>query len=190
MTAEALYSIRMRASNGDHHVSGAERISHAENIDNIVMSLIARAKSKGGIPRHITINVESLQNSPVQFLTALDILTVTVPDMHAGRVAAAQTLRSLGASKRAVIRAIELLSRGASPAGTTMRGSIIMDSRSGVRLEPDQERGVRASRFDYSDDAYTMVAERLTALGLTHHRTREAIALATKVAYAQGVIAE
>ncbi|HYA87473.1 MAG TPA: 6-carboxyhexanoate--CoA ligase, partial [Nitrospirota bacterium] len=30
----------------------------------------------------------------------------------------------------------------------------------------------------------------LTALGLTHYRTREAIALATKVAHAQGVIAE
>ena len=71
-----------------------------------------------------------------------------------------------------------------------MRGSIIMDARSGERLEPDQERGVRASRFDYADHASTLVDERLTALGLTHYRTREALALATKVVHAPGVVAE
>jgi 6-carboxyhexanoate--CoA ligase len=35
-----------------------------------------------------------------------------------------------------------------------------------------------------------MVNECLAALGLTHYRTREALALATKVAHAPGVIAE
>ena len=190
MTDETLYSIRMRASTGKHHVSGAERISRAESIDNIVLSLIARAKSKGSIPHNITIHIESLHSLPVKCLTALDILTVTVPDMHAGRVAAARTLTHLGVSQRAVSQAIELLNRGASPTGTTMRGSLIMDSRSGERLEPDQERGVRTSRFDYAEKASSMVDEVLTALGLTHFRTREAIALATKVVHAPGVIAE
>lgn len=190
MTEEILYSIRMRASTGENHISGAERISCAGSIDDIVTNLLARARSKGILPNNITINIESLQNLPVRFVAALDVLTVTVPDMHAGRTAAARTLTNLGVSEQAVTRAITLLGRGASPSGKTMRGSIIMDARSGERLEPDQERGVRASRFDYADHASSQVDERLTALGLTHYRIREALALATKVVHAPGVIAE
>ena len=144
MTAETLYSIRMRASTNGDHISGAERIACSKGIDDIVSSLLARARSKGIPPHSITINIESLQNMPVRFLVALDVLTVTVPDMQVGRLAAARTLTNLGITEQAATRAITLLSRGASPSGKTMRGSIIMDARSGERLEPDQERGVRA----------------------------------------------
>jgi 6-carboxyhexanoate--CoA ligase len=71
-----------------------------------------------------------------------------------------------------------------------MRGAVIMDARSGERLEPDQERGVRASRFDWSEEALKDIERDLKAVDLTHFRTREALALATKVAYAPGVVAE
>jgi 6-carboxyhexanoate--CoA ligase len=67
---------------------------------------------------------------------------------------------------------------------------MIMDSRSGERLEPDRERGVRASRFDWTEEAFRMVQQSLESRGLTHHRTREALALATKVAHAPGMVAE
>jgi len=190
MKSETLYSIRMRASTGDMHISGAEKISRAGYIDDIIMSFLARARSKDSLPNNISINIESLQNLPVLYLSALDVLTVAVSDMHAGRAAAAQTIKNLGVSEQAVTSAVALLSRGPSPSGNTMRGSIIMDARSGERLEPDQERGVRASRFDYTDHAYAIADERLNALGLTHHRTREALALASKVVHAPGVIAE
>jgi 6-carboxyhexanoate--CoA ligase len=190
MSEEKFYNIRMRASTGANHISGAERITKAEYIDDMVLSLLTRAKSKGTLPKNITINIESLQNLPIRFLTALDVLTVIVPDVHSGRTAAARTLRNLEVSEEAVSQALTLLVKGASPSGKTMRGSIIMDALSSERLEPDQERGVRASRFDYSDQASIMVNEHLAAIGLTHYRTREALALATKVAHGPGVIAE
>jgi 6-carboxyhexanoate--CoA ligase len=190
MKEETLYSIRMRASTNGDHISGAERISYSTSIDDTVSSLLARARSKGIPPHSIAINIESLQDLPVRFLASLDVVTVIAPDAQAGRTAAALTLTNLGISKQAVTRAITLLSRGSSPSGKNMRGSIIMDARSGERLEPDQERGVRASRFDYADHASTLVNDRLAALGLTHYRTREALALATKVVHAPGVIAE
>ena len=190
MKEETLYSIRMRASTNGDHISGAERISCSKGIEDIVSGLLARARSKSIPPHSITINIDSLQDLPVLFLSSLDVLTVIAPDMHAGRTAAARTLTNLGITEQAATRAITLLSRGASPSGKTMRGSIIMDARNGERLEPDQERGVRASRFDYTDHASTLVDVRLTALGLTHYRTREALALATKIVHAPGVIAE
>ncbi len=71
-----------------------------------------------------------------------------------------------------------------------MRGAIIMDAQSGDRLEPDQERGIRVSRFDWSEDALERVKRSLALAGLAHHRTYEALALATKVAHAPGIIAE
>jgi 6-carboxyhexanoate--CoA ligase len=180
----------MRASLGSSHVSGAERIASAGSIDLIVQNLLARARSKVSLPDHITISVETLQDLPVRFLPALDVLTVTVPDVQRGRTAASGTLASLGIAEQTVAKAIALISRGAAPSGHTMRGAIIMDARNGQRLEPDRERGVRASRFDWTDDASVRVSSHLGSLGLAHHRTREALALATKVVHGPGVIAE
>jgi len=71
-----------------------------------------------------------------------------------------------------------------------MRGAMIIDARTGDRMEPDQERGVRASRFDWTDDALEAINRKLAVIGLTHFRTREALALATKVAHAPGMVAE
>jgi 6-carboxyhexanoate--CoA ligase len=67
---------------------------------------------------------------------------------------------------------------------------MIMDAVSGDRLEPDHERGVRASRFDWTDSALGSISRNLEERGLTHFRTREALALATKVAHAPAMVAE
>jgi len=71
-----------------------------------------------------------------------------------------------------------------------MRGAMIMDAATGARLERDPERGIRVSRFDWSESASQEIDNALAAIGLIHHRTREALALATKVAHAPGLIAE
>ena len=190
MTDEDLYNIRMRASAGGNHLSGAERIVRAENIDGVVRGLLARSRSKESFPDNVTIHIERLQDQPIRYLTALNVLTISVSDVHSGREAAARILEYAGVSGLAAAKALTLLSAGASLSGKTMRGAIIMDAGSGERLEPDQERGVRASRFDWTDEAFTTVDSRLTALSLTHHRTREALSLATKVAHAPAVVAE
>jgi 6-carboxyhexanoate--CoA ligase len=85
---------------------------------------------------------------------------------------------------------MELISKGAAPSGANMRGAMIMDAVTGVRLEADQERGIRASRYDWTDAAFQRATQQLAAIGLTHHRTAEALALATKVAHAPGMVAE
>jgi 6-carboxyhexanoate--CoA ligase len=67
---------------------------------------------------------------------------------------------------------------------------MLMDAVTGERFEPDKERGVRVSRFDWSSDAFTAIERALARIDLTHFRTREALSLASKVAHAPGVIAE
>jgi 6-carboxyhexanoate--CoA ligase len=185
-----LYSIRMHASLKSMHISGAERIVPVEKSNDVVRELVARAMSKKTVPDEIVVKVESLGARIPRQLTSLNVVTVDVPDAAAGRSAALVILERIGISCRAAALAFDLLNKGAAPSGGNMRGAMIMDAQSGDRLEPDQERGVRASRFDWTDETAKDIERNLAAVGLTHYRTREALALATKVAHAPGMIAE
>lgn len=190
MACHDLYSIRMRASGGGRHISGAERIVSSSEIDCVVRELIARAMGKRHAPEQITVQVEGLGNTPPRLLTALDVVTINARDPETGRSAASRLLHEAGVSDEAVAGAISLISAGAASSGGNMRGAMIIDAETGMRLEPDQERGVRASRFDWTDEARVEADRLFSASGLTHIRIREALALATKVIHAPEVIAE
>lgn len=190
MDQDLLYSVRMRASAGNRHISGAERIISPVKLDATVQALITRARNRKTAAEQIVITIEHLGNMPISKLIALDVVTVNTPDMSTGRSAASRILQSLGISEKSIMAAINLLSNGAASFGHNMRGAMIIDAVSGERQEPDHERGIRASRFDWTDEALDTMTEKLAAIGLTHFRTREALALATKVAHAPGIIAE
>ena len=187
---KSLYSIRMRASYRDCHISGAERIVPEDRIDATTRELVARARDRETEPDRIIVSVDTINVLLLTRLTSLDVTTLNVPDHWSGRDNAARVLKLAGVSDQAVAFAMEQISKGASPSGVNMRGAMIMDAITGKRLESDQSRGIRASRFDWTDEALQSATEQLDAVGLTHHRTREALALATKVAHAPGVVAE
>lgn len=147
-------------------------------------------EKKSNLPDKITVHVEYLENAAPSLLSALDVITLNVTEPKIGRSAAKRLLRFLGVSNRAIDCVIKAIINGAAPSGANMRGAMIVDATTGQRLEPDQERGVRASRFDWTDDACDAVKLVLSKNGLAHFRTREALALATKVVHAPGAIAE
>jgi len=180
----------MHASFGERHVSGGERIVIREKIERTVEELVERAMRKGCTRDQVTVTVEPLKHAIIHRLTALDVITLSALDMQAGRNAASRVLQLAGVSAQAIHTAISHLSEGAALSGGNMRGAMIIDAQRGERLEPDSERGVRASRFDWSEEMGEKIFRRLAALGLTHFRTREALALATKVAFAPGIVAE
>lgn len=180
----------MRASVGNRHISGAERIVAFGNIEATIRDLLARAAGKGRCPDEIVVTIDHLEDTAIQQQRALDLITLVVPDAIAGRSAASHVLQRAGVSPKAASIAISSIRMGAALSGGTMRGAMIMDAQTGERLEPDPERGVRASRFDWSDETKEKIRDLLAGIGLTHFRTIEALALATKVAHAPGVIAE
>lgn len=190
MTRDDLYSVRMRASAGGKHISGAERIVSSDAIDVTVNELIARALGKDRTPDQISLQIEDLGNISPRALTALDVVTINATDPETGRSAASRVLYMAGVSNKAVDAAIDQVLGNAAPSGGNMRGAMIMDAQTGDRLEPDQERGVRASRFDWTDDARVAADRLLSGSGLIHFRIREALALATKVVHGPGVIGE
>lgn len=185
-----LFSIRMRASAQGRHISGAERIIPAGDIPQVFSALYARAQSKGAPPEQIVITIENLANEGIERIPALDVATCAARDYSEARSTAAQVLESLGVSRDAVFSALQLLAKGPSSTGGVMRGAMVINAETGARLEPDQDRGIRASRFDWEPAASAAMDDALASAGLTHFRIKEALALASKAAHAPGIVAE
>jgi 6-carboxyhexanoate--CoA ligase len=190
MTPSLLYSIRMRASNGTRHLSGVERIVPFGRLNETVRQCLDRAWTKSVLPEQVVLTIEPVAKNDVKELLSLDLVDIRVVGVAQCRELAKVGLMRNGISPEAADKAFLALDSGPSPRGGAMRGAMIMDARTGERLEPDQERGIRASRFDWSDDAFRDIDGELTRMGLGHFRTREALALATKAAYAPGMLAE
>ena len=77
----AIYSIRMRASKNNEHISGAERIASASDMHKTVSDLINRALlHEIGEPDEINISIESLKQEKIKKIKALNITTILVDD--------------------------------------------------------------------------------------------------------------
>jgi 6-carboxyhexanoate--CoA ligase len=101
------------------------------------------------------------------------------------RAAADRYLASVGISARAIGAGWRILT-----ADRQMRGASLLDAKSGVRREPDRQRGVRASRLGMGAAACRIFTEQLENAGLNTGTVREAMMLAAKVAAHPDVLAE
>lgn len=186
-----LYSIRMRSARGGHHLSGAERLGSAEDLEQLAAAMVRRALNHTrGQAETIELSLEILDQAQVRCAELPDLHTRLVSDWRQGRQAAAQLLRQAGVSACAVDEAMSAIGGGAAPDGRSMRGAMLIDAASGQRLEPDRARGVRVSRMDLSSSARQALGDRLQVLGLDNDHVREALVLAGKVLTAPGIVAE
>ena len=165
--------VKMRASHGGEHVSGAERIVSESAVPRTLAALAERAlmHSKGK-PDFINLKVE--EPGEVIRLAALPVTTNVTSSAEEGRRRFAELLSAAGVSR--VDEIMELFSDSYS-----MRGAMLVDADTLERLEPDRARGVRATRMDF--DAPCAVIS-----GKNHFA--EALVLATKVANAPGIVGE
>lgn len=171
----------MRASLGGLHVSGAERIVKEEDIPQTLLELLRRP----GEHDFLKVTLEGLTDV-VEAVMDLPVKSILLKDVHEGREFALKALLDSGVPEEVAKMGITLLSKGANPKGGNMRGAVLMDIKSGDRLEPDQERGIRTVRVDWRDRF--AVREKLIKEGFTD-RTLDALAIAFKNLYC-GVVAE
>lgn len=186
-----LYSVRMRASSNNCHISGAERIVPVEALAETTSALIARALSAPlGPPQAIHCSSEQIDPASMQLAKLPDVHSYQVESAHEGRMAAMQLLQDAGITKDRASQALGLLAGGAGPGGIVMRGAVILDALTGERLEKDAARGVRVSRMDLLPAHRPFVEALLAEAGLGHHRVLEALVLSGKVLQAPGIVAE
>ncbi|WP_243154139.1 8-amino-7-oxononanoate synthase [Pseudoflavonifractor sp. 60] len=174
--AMPLYSVKMRASADDQHISGAEKIVPPHQIAPCAARLIQRAMSHAkGEPDQLHIKIEKLEEAGILFLDALPVRTLEVDNCRSGLEQVREFLRRLQISR--VEEIIALL-----PKTYAMRGAMLLDVDTLERLEPDWERGVRATCMDAQRAGLPAGAEK--------NHFAEAIVLATKVAHAPNIIGE
>ena len=177
------YSLKMRASqhvgegenSHEQHISGAERIVGRDSVEAVCAAMVRRAMTHSkGDPDFINVKIEKVHESDIQVLKSLPVTRVDVDTWQEGLEKAFGLVGDAAAGIREKLP--ELL-RETFP----MRGAMLYDIATGNRLEPDHERGVRAT---YMDALHSSEVD-----GCKNH-FNEAIVLATKVANAPGMVAE
>jgi 6-carboxyhexanoate--CoA ligase len=177
------YSLKMRASQQvgegeqkrEQHISGAERIVNRDSVEAVCTVMVRRAMTHSkGDPDFINVKIEKVHESDIQILKALPVTRIDVETWQEGLEKAFGVVGDAAAGIREKLP--ELL-RETFP----MRGAMLYDIATCERLEPDHERGVRAT---YMDALHSSEVD-----GCKNH-FNEAIVLATKVANAPGMVAE
>ena len=177
------YSLKMRASqhvgegenSHEQHISGAERIVGRDSVEAVCAAMVRRAMTHSkGDPDFINVKIEKVHESDIQVLKSLPVTRVDVDTWQEGLEKAFGLVGDAAAGIREKLP--ELL-RETFP----MRGAMLYDIATGERLEPDKDRGVRAT---YMDALHSSEVD-----GCKNH-FNEAIVLATKVANAPGMVAE
>ena len=177
------YSLKMRASQqvgeGDQkheqHISGAERIVSRDAVEAVCTAMAHRALTHSkGDPDFINIKIEKVCEKDIQILKALPVTRIDVDTWQQGLDKAFELVGEAAAGIREKLS--ELLQ-----ATFPMRGAMLYDIATGTRLEPDQQRGVRATYMD---------ALHSSTVDSCKNHFNEAIVLATKVANAPGMVAE
>jgi 6-carboxyhexanoate--CoA ligase len=180
----------MRASDADgRHLCGAERIVTEAEVAVTSQALWHRARACGAKGQDVVVTVDSLPSAQVEKIPCLPVLVQPEQTASEAIALALLLLSCAGVGRHVVFQALQGLTAGLGPGGGPLRGAALMDARSGKRLEADIERGVRASHFDYTVPCRRSVEHVLETHGLTHFRTLEALAVASKVQWA-GEVAE
>ncbi|MBQ3311221.1 8-amino-7-oxononanoate synthase [bacterium] len=173
-----LYSIKMRASKDidgrSVHISGAEKIVSENNIANCANTLIKRALNhENGRADFVNVKVEAIENDNILELKALPVTCRVVNSKEDGYLEIQKELEKIGVKSTQKI--FERL-KEVEP----MRGAMLLDINTFERLEPKQDRGLRATYMD--SDKYNLSSSK--------NHFREAIILATKVANAPHIVGE
>lgn len=175
-----LFSLKMRASQSkdgkNQHISGAERILNETELNTNVETLINRAlhHSKGQ-PDFINLKIEAVSEDEIEYIDALPVETIEVPNAAAGHQVIIDCLAKIGIDNASAI--MKMFSQTYN-----MRGAMLLNVDTLERLEPNHERGIRATFMDAVGNSSNVNDKK--------NHFREALVLASKVVNAPGIVAE
>ena len=165
------YSIKMRAEENYRHISGAERIVPYGEIQEALTHLSIRAlQHPNGQPDAISITVRKISEA----VNTIPALPISEPESLCpadARRLLQQELEQLGMDHQPILETFYAL--------RNMRGAALLQTKTLERMEPDQQRGIRATCLDY-----------LGNQGGAKNHMKEALCLASKVANCPFIVGE
>ena len=181
----SIYSLKMRASKHtgsvQEHVSGAEKILPQQELPQQMEALLSRALHHAkGKADFINLKIEAVASENLQYIEALPVSTHEAATPAEGRQFMCQIMTELGLTPDKCQKILELFQ-----ATYGMRGAMLLDVDTLERLEPDQQRGIRAT---YMDSIAPKGEAKAICDGKNHFQ--EALVLASKVLSAPNIIGE
>lgn len=173
----SIYSVKMRASRDNNHISGSEKLVDRSFIGDCVSYMVERGMNhEKGRPDFMNIKVEEINEQDILHLQALPVTTREVESVEEGMSVVDGFLRNLGVHN--IDGVMECLKKTYS-----MRGAMLLNVDTMAAMEPDNKRGIRATYMDRENSVEAI------ARGQKDHYG-EAIVLASKVINAPGIIGE
>lgn len=181
----SIYSLKMRASKHtgsiQEHVSGAEKILPQQELPQQMEALLSRALHHAkGKADFINLKIEAVTPENLKYIEALPVSTHEAATPAEGRQFMCQIMAELGLTPDKCQKIWELFQ-----ATYGMRGAMLLDVDTLERLEPDQQRGIRAT---YMDSIAPKGEAKAICDGKNHFQ--EALVLASKVLSAPNIIGE
>lgn len=181
----SIYSLKMRASKHtgsiQEHVSGAEKILPQQELPQQMEALLSRALHHAkGKADFINLKIEAISSENLKYIEALPVSTHEAATPAEGRQFMCQIMAELGLTPDKCQKILELFQ-----ATYGMRGAMLLDVDTLERLEPDQQRGIRAT---YMDSIAPKGEAKAICDGKNHFQ--EALVLASKVLSAPNIIGE
>ena len=181
----SIYSLKMRASKHtgsvQEHVSGAEKILPQQELPQQMEALLSRALHHAkGKADFINLKIEAVAPENLQYIEALPVSIHEAANPAEGRQFMCQIMMELGLTPDKCQKILELFQ-----ATYGMRGAMLLDVDTLERLEPDQQRGIRAT---YMDSIAPKGEAKAICDGKNHFQ--EALVLASKVLSAPNIIGE
>ncbi|UEX90228.1 6-carboxyhexanoate--CoA ligase [Staphylococcus ratti] len=164
-----MYSVKMRASQDHEHLSGAETICEASEIEHMIQSYFQKGfQHENGHADFLNLKIEKL-TSPVKHVHALPIME---HPQFSFETLAVKT----GISQMAIAQAWQIIRNE-----TCYRGAVIVDAQTGERLDNFGVRGCRVTHFCFQQRSEKSVL---------NARVQDALSIASIIQSNEGVLGE
>ncbi|HKN19217.1 MAG TPA: 6-carboxyhexanoate--CoA ligase [Dissulfurispiraceae bacterium] len=185
-----MWNVRVRASKktaagSELHISGAEGLYNSRELPATVTACIKRVlEHPRGAPDTIVLTVEAVTQKPADVpLLPVKTLRCASPDKAHNIIA--EILESKGIARRAATAALKVLT-----SLRVMRGASLITAKTGRRVEPDKERGIRVSRLGMEKAERKKLELALSRIRINTETVREALILASKTASCPDILGE
>jgi 6-carboxyhexanoate--CoA ligase len=185
-----MWNVRVRASRktsggSDLHISGAEGLYNSAELAGTVTACIKRVlEHPRGAPDTIVLTIEAITQKPADVpLLRVKTLRCASPDRAHNIIS--EILENTGIARRAATAALKVLT-----SLRVMRGASLITAKTGRRIEPDKERGIRVSRLGMEKAERKKLELRLSGMRINTETVREALILASKTASCPDILAE
>ena len=164
-----MYSIKMRASEDHQHISGAETICEAKDIEQVIAAYFHKGfQHENGDADFLNLKIEKITTPLVQ-LQALRIIETSSQTFY-------QLAKKRQITGEAIARAWDYITNP-----TCYRGAIILDATTGERLDNFGEQGCRVTHFCFQHQS---------SKSPLNERVRDALSIASIIQSNEGVVGE